>query len=156
MVLATMKTSASICWKTRRLGCGLLLLWAALLSGCGGNTPKCIPVYGTVTLDGKKVPGPGYIYFNPNSAGEALSRPGRAAFDTNGNYRATTFVPADGLLPGTYVLRVECWKVEPNMEGRPAISFLPQKYQDAAKSGLTLTVEPNAKAIKFDISLASK
>src|SRR5262245_22206984 len=97
-----------------------LLLSIIFASGCGSNTPQCIPVSGTVTLDGKKVPGPGFIYFNPKSSGEGTaSRPGTAEFDADGHYRATTFVRGDGLLPAKYVLRVDCWKVEPNLQGKP-------------------------------------
>ena len=136
----------------RRLGTLLL----TVLIGCS-NSPRCIPVSGTVTLDGAKVPGPGFIYFTTDGgAKDALSRPGTAEFDANGNYKVKTFVPGDGLMPGTYVLRVDCWKTPPNMEGKPVISFLPQKYQDAATSGLTLTVEPDARPITFDIRLTSK
>lgn len=134
-----------------------LLTVLILQVGCGSNTPKCIPVSGKVTLDGARVPGPGFIYFNlgePEQTG--LARPGTAEFDAEGNYQATTFKPRDGLMPGKYVLRVDCWKTPPNMEGKPVVSFLPQKYQDAAKSGLALTVEPEAKSKTFNIDLKSQ
>lgn len=129
-------------------GVGLLLA----VSGCSSE-PKCIPVTGKVTFDGQKPPGPGSIYFNTDSTAGGSSRPGLAEFDAEGNYTAKTFTPGDGLLPGKYVIRVDCWKTPPNMEGKPVVSFIPDKYQDAAKSGLTLTVEPDSKPITFDIKL---
>ena len=127
-----------------------------ILAGCS-KSPQCIPVHGTVTLDGGKVPGPGYIYFTTQPAGkDVASRPGTADFDADGNYKVKTFVPGDGLLPGKYLLRVDCWQTAPNMDGKPVVSFLPQKYQNAATSGLDLTVEPDAAPITFDIKLTSK
>ena len=128
----------------------------AFLSGCGPDGPRCIPVSGKVTLDGGKPPGPGFIYFNTDSKGGGSTRPGTAEFDADGNYIAKSFVPGDGLLPGKYVLRIDCWKTPPNMDGKPVISFIPDKYQDAAKSGLTLTVDPDSKAVTYDIALTSK
>ena len=133
------------------------LIALVFLSSCGPNGPRCIPVQGTVTLDGGKVPGPGFIYFTIDSTGkDGISRPGTAEFDAEGNYKAMSFVPGDGLMPGKYLLRVDCWQTGPNMEGKPVVSFLPQKYQDASKSGLELTVEPDAKSIAFAIKLISK
>lgn len=135
----------------------LFLFAAAVVAGCGSGGPKTVPVSGTVTLDGGKVPGPGFIYFNTDGTGSAgTSRPGTAEFDADGRYRAMTYTAGDGLLPGKYVLRVDCWKTAPNMEGKPVVSFLPNRYQDAAKSDLTLTVEAGASPITFDIALKSK
>ena len=136
------------------------LMFVALLvvsAGCGNDEPKCIPVTGKVTLDGGKVPGPGFIYFTTDGSGKVgNSRPATAEFDAEGNYRAQSFTPGDGLLPGKYALRVDCWQTAPNMEGKPVVSFLPQRYQDASKSKLELTVEPNAKPITYNIDLSSK
>jgi hypothetical protein len=116
-----------------------------------------VPVSGTVTLDGGKVPGPGFIYFNTTAAAAGFpARPGTAEFDADGRYTATTFATGDGLLPGAYALRVDCWKTPPNMEGKPVDSFLPPKFQDAKKSGLTLTVDPDSPPITFDVNLTSK
>ena len=67
--------------KTPRLGCTLLLFSLALLPACGPSSPKCVPVTGTVTLDGGKVPGPGFIYFTIDPTGNAaVARPGTASF----------------------------------------------------------------------------
>lgn len=127
----------------------------ALLAGCGPSGPKTIPVSGKVTLDGEKVPGPGYIYFT-TEGGEGLSRPGTAEFGADGSYRAKTFTPGDGLLPGKYLIRVDCYKTPPNMEGKPVVSFIPSRYQNASQSKLELTVKPNDRSVTFDIDLKSK
>ena len=136
---------------------GVVLLGGLVLLGCGPDGPRTVPVSGTVTLDGEKVPGPGYIYFNSTTPGSGgPSRPGTAEFDATGRFTTTTYAPGDGLLPGAYALRVDCWKTPPNMEGKPLVSFIPAKYQDAAKSGLTLTVDPAARSMTFDVKLTSK
>ncbi len=128
-----------------------------LAAGCGKDELKCTPVSGKVTLDGGKVPGPGFIYFTTDGTGKvAISRPGTAEFDAEGNYQAKTFTAGDGLLPGKYTLRVDCWKTAPNMDGKPVVSFLPPRYQDASQSKLELTVEPDAKPITHNIDLSSK
>lgn len=141
---------------TRARGLAVFVL-IALAAGCGTGEPKCIPVSGKVTLDGGKVPGPGFIYFTTDGTGKVVtSRPGTAEFDAEGNYRAQTFTTGDGLLPGVYALRVDCWKTAPNMDGKPVVSFVPQRYQDASRSKLELTVEPDAKPITHNIDLSSK
>lgn len=127
-----------------------------LAAGCGPTGPKTVPVSGKVTLDGGTVPGPGFIYFTTEGGGESVSRPGTAEFAADGSYRAKTFTDGDGLLPGKYLLRVDCWKTAPNMEGKPVASFLPPKYQDASKSNLELTVKPDDKSVTFDIDLKGK
>ena len=36
----------------------------------------------------------------------------------DGVYAATTYEPADGLLPGKYKVAIECYETPPNMEGK--------------------------------------
>lgn len=131
-------------------------LGVVLASGCGPSGPKMVPVSGKVTLDGGKVPGPGFIYFTTDGEPGSLARPGTAEFDAEGNYRAKTFTDGDGLLPGKYRLRVDCWKSPPNMAGQPVISFLPNRYQNAAESKLELVVKPDDRSLTFDFDLKGK
>jgi predicted small lipoprotein YifL len=141
----------------RLLRAAVVAAAAVGLVGCGKSGPTRIPVSGRVTVDGQKVPGPGFIYFNPTGEGkEEVSRPATAEFDADGNYEAKTFEPGDGLLPGKYVLRVDCWKQGPNMDGKPVVSFIAQKYQNAAKSELSLSVPSDSRPITFAIDLKSK
>ena len=66
-----------------------------------------------------------------------------------------TFVDNDGLMPGTYRARIDCWETPPNLEGKPVKSFLPEKFQNAESSGWEIKVEPRSKplVLKFDIKL---
>jgi hypothetical protein len=111
-----------------------------------------------VTLAGGDLPAGGTLWFTPEEAAAGFAmRPGTADFAADGAYRVKTFVPGDGLLPGRYRVRVDCWKVPPNMEGKPTQSYLPAKYQNPQTSGLELEVKPDGDPITFDIDIpASK
>lgn len=132
------------------------LMLLGLLAGCGPSGPTMIPVSGTVTLDGGELPAPAFIYFTSDGESDSLMRPGTASVDIDGSYRAMTFQEGDGLLPGKYVLRVDCWKTPPNMEGKPIVSFIPARYQNPAQSELELVVSPDDKTLRFDVDLKSK
>jgi hypothetical protein len=86
---------------------GLLLA----MTGCGGDYDGLVVVSGKVTFDGGPPPAGGFLSFIPSerSAGQT-SRPGRATFQTDGVYQATSFEEGDGLFPGSYVVMVTCNK----------------------------------------------
>src|SRR6478736_4664490 len=97
-----------------------LTLIFVLISSCGSNLPKTIRVSGRVTFDGQPPPGPGTVYFLPQEASEGFpSRPATGDFDSAGVFKATTFDPGDGLMPGKYTMHIECYQTPPNMEGKP-------------------------------------
>jgi hypothetical protein len=124
------------------------------LPGCGRDRPKTVPVRGRVTLAGGDLPAGGTLWFTPEEAAAGFAlRPGTADFAADGAYLVKTFVPGDGLLPGRYRVRVDCWKVPPNMEGKPAQSHLPAKYQNPQTSGLVLEVRPDSAPITYDIDI---
>lgn len=89
------------------------LVACVIAGGCGRRgLPGIVPVEGTVTFGGGACPAVGYVYFLPVDAQDAAAamqpRTGWARFEKDGRYRATTLVTYDGLLPGTYTVRVEC------------------------------------------------
>jgi hypothetical protein len=136
-----------------------LLLWLAVLlfSGCGSNLPQTIRVSGRVTFDGKPPPGPGSVYFLPVEAAEGFpSRPATGDFDKDGFFKAKTFEPGDGLMPGKYIMYVECWEVPPNLEGRPTKTYVPKKYQDAQTSGFKLDITPQMGPQEVNLDVATK
>ena len=68
-------------------------------------------------------------------------RPGWAKFDTNGEFRATSFSPGDGLVPGHYHVGIEAWDKTPEMGAKSLPrSLVPQKYQSPKTSGLEVEV----------------
>ena len=129
---------------------GLLLL-ILVTSGCGPSRPKTIAVSGTITFAGGPPPAEGAIYFAPITAAEGFDkRPGRARFDTSGKFRATSFEEGDGLVPGTYSVRIECWKSPPTMDSAIGDSYIPAGFTapqiDVPIRGGRLTYDVNVTA----------
>jgi hypothetical protein len=90
-------------------------------SGCGNDRPTTIPVGGRITFGGGPPPAAGAVFFAPIDAEAGYPRrPGRAMFDEEGSYEATSFEEGDGLVPGEYRVSVECWKSPPGMGGAGA------------------------------------
>jgi len=126
------------CSFARVLACMVI---TSSLIGCGSGGPDVVPVVGRVTLAGGGWGRPGMIFFAPVEPAAGFPRlPGMADVDEEGNFRATTQPNRDGLTPGTYRVGLEMWEVPPTMGGPPAKSYLPQKYQSAATSGLEVVV----------------
>lgn len=95
-------------------GCFVAMTVLAMAAGgCGRRgLPGTVPVEGTVTFGGGACPAVGYVYFLPvdvqGAAAAMQPRTGWARFEKDGRYRATTLVTYDGLLPGSYTVRVDC------------------------------------------------
>jgi hypothetical protein len=70
--------------------------------------PQTIRVSGQVTFDGQAPPAPGSVYFLPQEAAKGFpSRPGTGDYDRQGYFKAMTFEPGDGLMPGKYLIALE-------------------------------------------------
>jgi len=112
----------------------ILVTVIGVLASCsGGNGMPLVPVSGVVTFSGGPPPKEGRVIFSQLSGTGVKglpNRPGRASFGTDGKFVAMTFHPDDGLLPGTYSVRVECVDGVPG-DNVPwdAISFVPSTYQ---------------------------
>lgn len=129
-----------------------LLLLASVL-GCG-NSNGTVKVSGVLTVAGGPPPGPGTISFTVVQPADGFpNRPAMAKFGDDGVYKVTTYDPGDGLLPGKYQVAVECYETPPNMDGKPVKSFIDKKYMNGETSGFELNIEPNSKAIEFNLEL---
>lgn len=143
---------------TMAAGPARVALMAALLAGagCRGNYPPTVPVRGRVTFHGGAWPDEGTIYFLPEKPAEGHTHhPGMASFGPDGSFRVRTFTAGDGLAPGTYVVRIECWKVPPTMGGPPAESYLPPDYYTGKRSLPKLVVEPGARRVWFEYDVSA-
>ncbi len=137
------------------LACVVAIL-VPTIAGCGPRRPETVAVRGRILFDGTPPPKPGMIYFAPLEPAEGFPRrPGRAEFDTQGNFRATTFDGADGLIPGVYRVGVDCWDRPPQAEGPPARSLVPPAYREPALSPLELVVESGTRSMTVDWDLKS-
>ncbi len=124
------------------------------MAGCGPQRPETVAVRGRVLFDGQPPPKEGMVYFAPLEPAEGFPRrPGRAEFDAQGHFRATTFDGTDGLIPGHYRIGVDCWETLPQAEGPPAVSLVPAAYREPSTSGLELVVEPGARSMTVEFDL---
>ena len=140
----------SCTWSDKLLVAALVLAAA----GCGSDLPQTVKVAGRVTFDGQSPPAAGSVLFLPTEAAEGFPlRPGSGAFAADGQFQAQTFEPGDGLMPGKYLVSVECWDTPPNMQGNPGKSFVPKKYQSPQTSGLKLDITPDMRRqqVSFDV-----
>lgn len=133
-----------------------LLFVACLISvaGCwGGNELGMVPVRGTITFAGEKPPAEGRISFSPmEPAPGKPNRPGNAQFSTDGSFRVTSFQPGDGLVPGTYRVKVSCLKGNIGETMSQAqidnLSHVPKSFEPPE-----LVIEPGSGTVTFDIDV---
>jgi len=110
-----------------------------------------VPVQGKVTFDGGPPPAEGGIFFAPVEVAAGLPRrPGMARFGMDGQFTVTSFSGGDGLVPGTYRVNVECWKVPPTME-TPGESYVADDYHPA-----DVKVAPDAGSVDVPLDVRKK
>lgn len=105
-----------------------------------------VQVSGTVLLNGEPLeaaPGSNVGFFPAEAAGGGPLAGG--LIGTRGRYRIGTFAPGDGVLPGTYRVKVSAWKNQPDRrddvyEQTLPPSAVPERYADAHTSDLMIEV----------------
>ena len=126
--------------------CGVVLAVMLLASaGCGANNVELVPVEGQITFGGGPWPKPGNVMLLPKeaAAGQPLI-PAWGSFDVDGRFKAECNT-GDGLVPGTYLVSIECWELPPDdsrEEFPGGKSYVPDRYRDAATSGLQFHIQP--------------
>jgi hypothetical protein len=120
--------------------CNVLAVLALSISaGCGGpgvEKPPLAPVTGTVTFKGQPLP-TGEVVFQP-----AEGRPAHGVIENGQISSVQTYEPGDGAPVGD--LKVAIFATESDSSdpsGMGVKSLIPEKYNDATKSGLTAKVE---------------
>lgn len=103
------------------------------MTGCGdGRTPR-YAFSGRVVIDGQPLE-TGFVRFIPESDRPATGRIGR-----DGRFTLTTYDDGDGAVAGTHRIEVIARQ---NLDNGTAIKYLtPRHYQDAATSGLSVTID---------------
>ena len=130
----------------------VLLLTTA---GCDSGYEGLVPVSGTVTFDGGPPPAGGFLAFIPNDrAAGRPSRPGRATFQTDGAYQATSFKEGDGIYPGSYTVTVTCNKGAIDYSKKDA--FGDASYVAKDFPGKQLVVEEGSDEVTLDIDVPLK
>ena len=88
-----------------------------LAVGCRDAGMPTTKVSGQITFDGGAPPHSGTIAFSlvPGTGVEGLPyRPGSSPFGTDGKFVVSSFAEGDGLLPGTYRVRITCLSGPPS------------------------------------------
>ena len=116
-----------------------------VISGCWSSGVETVPVQGRITFNDGPCPAAGGVYFTPISKSDDFpARPASGLFKTDGNFVVSSFKPGDGLVPGTYRVRIVCWQKQPDPVVGGGISYVPASYKPpelVIKSGTRSTVE---------------
>jgi hypothetical protein len=141
-------------FRTALLSC---LVFAA---GCGSSSGT-IPVHGTVTLDGKPLPGAVIIYQPNDVSPKTPSRNAQGTIMLDGTYSLTSFQTGDGAFPGEYTVLIT--KLPPpapfdsfsKAPPPPAGPKIPAIYMDPARTPLKATVPSSGGAQEINFELKS-
>jgi hypothetical protein len=118
-------------------------------SGCSNGGPETIPVYGKVSFPGREFPKFCRLYFHPVQA--ELSRPSMATPEPDGSYEAKSFPNSDGLLPGTYSVKVSYFDLKPGADPNSETG-----YAESAFDAGELVVGLDAGEIEHNVEVPAK
>ena len=123
-----------------------------IVAGCSNDRSGVVPVNGTLTFAGGPPPAGGMIMFNPVSVTDGFPhRPGTAKFDTNGKFTVTSFKEGDGLVPGTYHARIECWKGQPDSNDPSSFDRLNYVPKDFVPQPVTVAADADEVEVIIDV-----
>lgn len=117
---------------------GLILLGVSAL-GCGSDRGiPMVAVAGQIRFEGAPPPATGKLIFSPlepapgsspGAEGKWAARPGEADFDEQGNFCVTSFEEGDGLVPGSYLVTVLCYRETPTLANAESVSYVPRDFR---------------------------
>ena len=122
-----------------------LLVLSATLSGCSRS--PVVPVSGKLSFAGRDVPEVCRLSFVPKSA-DGVIRPSGATMEADGTYRLAPFKGVEGLLPGTYAVRVSYFDLKKNGNPDREGDWIEHTFE-----GEDLTIEQGASAVTHDIEV---
>ena len=114
----------------------------ALLAGCGGGRPECVPAAGQVLIDGQPLAA-GQIRVIPTDARAASGK-----IDQEGRFTLTTFETGDGCVPGTHAVEITAVQTDADR----MVQLVPEKYGRADTSGLSITVEGPTDSLRIELT----
>jgi hypothetical protein len=138
-----------------RLAPIIAVLLAVSTLGCDKKGVTTVPVTGKVTFAGGPPPAKGSIIFRPVSTPDGLpKRPGTAEFDESGLFQTTSFKKNDGLIPGTYAVRIDCWMGHPSGDdpgSQERLNHVPKNYEPPE-----VKVEVGASSVELTFDVPKK
>ena len=140
-----------------KYGLLIALLGAAMMLGCNSGGQRIAPVSGTVTYNGKPVPG-AHVSFVPS---DGSSRAAEGLTDANGKFTLGTFSTSDGAVVGTHKIGVIAnGPARPARPGEgsgmpgetvPGPPLIPAKYFSPETSGITQEVKPGSNSVELTL-----
>jgi len=126
---------------------GLGLMFFA---GCS-EALETVPVYGTVTIEGRERPKVCRLFFHPVQVSGGPTRPSVAQLDERGSYTARAFKDSDGLIPGTYRVNVTYYDLRPGGDPSFETSWIQHNYNAG-----DLVVDRQAGEVEHNIRVPRK
>lgn len=129
----------------------LIVILSALvaLSGCAEDR-GLVKIAGTVICDGGEPPIAGSITFMPEP-GQNETLQATARFGKDGKFVVSTWDEGDGMRPGKYKVRIECWETAPSFFGSQGVSLIDRKYLDWGNNSSMPRLEVIAGQAKVDV-----
>jgi hypothetical protein len=119
-------------------------LFALAVAGCGqGSHPACVPVEGTVTLNGKPLPGAIVEFYPVVAPGEAALPFSRGQTDASGRYQLKCDNRQAGAVVGKHRVVVRLAPTERDPDAPPKktpASAIPVPYLTASQTPLEVEV----------------
>ena len=142
--------------RSSRSGFWCLCVFASVgvfAGGCGRGVklPPLAEVSGTVTLDGKALPG-ATVQFIPDEAKGTKGPPAQGVTDENGHFELTT-LRRKGAPVGFHKVAVEARRPRRGPTDTQPPSLIPLTYNDPKKSGLSFEVKKLNKGEKNEFNL---
>ena len=122
-----------------------------LTTGCSDRGMPTTKVSGKITFNGGPPPETGTIAFSlvPGTGKKELPyRPGSSPFGTDGKFVVNSFAKGDGLLPGTYKVRITCLSGPPSMGPLEKLSYVPL---DWTPDELVIIGDEGSVSVEYDV-----
>lgn len=134
--------------------CTVLLAFAVLvaLEGCNGSDLSIVPVTGKITYDGGEWPATGTIFFSPITVAEGKPRrPAVAKFGPDGTFSAMSYKPDDGLIPGTYSVKIQCYEQQPDSNRPETFDTYNLVPKDFTPPDVVVNTSDQSVTVEFDV-----
>lgn len=122
-------------------------LLAVCISLAGCTRSPVVPVTGKITFASRDTPEVCRLTFVPQNQ-EGAIRPSGGTMDADGTYKLTEFKGVEGLLPGTYSVRISYFDLKKN--GNPDRD---SDWKEFTFEGEDLVVEEGSRGVTHDIEI---
>jgi hypothetical protein len=130
----------------------LVALGLVSCAACNRGGLEVVPVEGSVVFEGRKQPAVCRLLFLPNEGGgAALHRPSMATMQSDGTFEVTPFQGTQGLVPGTYKVRVTYYDLKPGSDSNQETNWIRKEY-----AAPNLQIDSGSSSITHNITVPLK